>query len=132
MEKITPKSVGKTHQILLVEDNIINQKLAKLMFTKGGHTCDIAFNGQDALDALEANPGKYSVIFMDMQMPIMGGIEATRKIIQIYQDKSPPIVAMTANAFKEDKESCFAAGMEYFLSKPVKSSEIEAVLNKIG
>lgn len=118
------------HRILLVEDNRVNQKLAQMMLRKLGYTCDVAANGIEALDALAIK--SYSLIFMDMQMPEMDGVTATKKILEIYGEKRPSIVAMTANAFQEDKDKCFDAGMDDFTSKPIQLSELKKVVIKFG
>lgn len=115
------------HDILVVEDNLINQKLAKTFLAKLGYEVDIAHNGQVAVEMCKQK--KYSFIFMDMQMPVMGGVEATEIILK--SSKHPPlIVAMTANVFEEDKESCFKAGMKEFLSKPFKLDDFISVITK--
>jgi len=122
------------HKILLVEDNSVNQRLASIMLKKLGYDCDIAANGYEALDALEALELKgvpmYTVIFMDMQMPEMDGIEATKKIVEIYGDMRPHIIAMTANVFSADKEKCFQAGMVDFVAKPIKQKDFRIILTK--
>ena len=115
-------------KVLLVEDNKINQKIVVMMLKKFGICCDVADNGKVALSKLAEET--YPLIFMDMQMPVMDGLEATSEIIAKYGEKAPPIVAMTANAFAEDKEKCFATGMVDFLVKPVDKNDLEAVLKK--
>jgi signal transduction histidine kinase/CheY-like chemotaxis protein len=121
-------STKLTHKILVVEDNRINQKIAEKMLAKLGLTCDIAINGLEGITALTVK--NYSLIFMDMQMPVMDGIKATEKIIEKYGNKRPAIVAMTANVFQEDKDKCFAAGMDDFIAKPIDITEIIRVLSK--
>lgn len=120
------------HKILLVEDNSVNQKLAKIMLKKLGYSCDIAANGLEALKAFEEleNLGhsSYSLVFMDMQMPEMDGVTATRELKSRYGNKEIPIIAMTANVYKEDKARCFEAGMVDFVAKPIKIDEIKRVL----
>lgn len=124
------------HKILVAEDNSINQKLAKMMLSKLGYSCDIVGNGFECLRALkdlgETAESPYTLIFMDMQMPEMDGLEATRRVIEKYQEERPYIVAMTANAFKEDRDRCFEAGMDDFVAKPIKMEELERVLIKYG
>jgi signal transduction histidine kinase/CheY-like chemotaxis protein len=120
--------IAMNHKILIVEDNRINQIIANKMLTKLGFTCDIAINGQEALNAVAAK--NYSLIFMDMQMPVMDGICATKKIIQKYGNKSPTIVAMTANVFQEDRDMCASAGMDDFIAKPIEVTELVRVLSK--
>ncbi len=115
------------HKILLVEDNIVNQKIAKKMLEKKGYKVDIANNGLDAVSMVESQKD-YTLIFMDMQMPIMDGVTATKKILNLKLDNMPAIVAMTANVFAEDKAKCANAGMVDFIPKPIKREELRRVL----
>jgi len=119
---------AKMHNILVVEDNRINQKIAEKMLNKLGLTCDIAVDGLEGVKALTNKD--YSLIFMDIQMPIMDGISATKKIIEKYGNQRPAIVAMTANVFQEDRDRCKAAGMDDFIAKPIDLSELVRVLSK--
>ena len=119
---------AKMHNILVVEDNRINQKIAEKMLNKLGLTCDIAVDGLEGVKALTNKD--YSLIFMDIQMPIMDGISATKKIIEKYGNQRPAIVAMTANVFQEDRNRCIAAGMDDFIAKPIDLSELVRVLSK--
>ncbi|WP_082086917.1 response regulator [Teredinibacter purpureus] len=118
------------HRVLLVEDNPVNQDVAKMMLDDAGVVIDVAGNGIEALDALLAatEEDQYSIVLMDCQMPEMDGYEATRQIRQGsagdgYRDI--PIVAMTANAMKGDREKCFAAGMNDYISKPIDPELLE-------
>ncbi|OKS85579.1 hybrid sensor histidine kinase/response regulator [Mucilaginibacter polytrichastri] len=115
--------------ILIAEDNIINQKLTLRMLTKMGYNADIAVNGHDAVNAVATKP--YQLIFMDVQMPEMDGLEATQFIRQ-NMTVQPIIIAMTANALSEDREACLKAGMDDYLSKPMKLDEIVVMLEKWG
>jgi CheY-like chemotaxis protein len=115
--------------ILIAEDNPINQKVAKQILNKMGYQPDIAANGREAIDAVAAK--QYDVILMDIQMPEMDGLEATRYIRKNIAIQ-PIIVAMTANAMVEDKEACAQAGMDDYLSKPMKLTEIISMLEKYG
>ena len=117
----------KPHSILIVEDNIINQKVAGLLLNKLGYTFDVAENGQVALERLEKK--QYTFIFMDIQMPVMNGHDATIEIISRYNSQRPIIVAMTANTFEEDKEKCLSIGMDDFIAKPISEEEIIRVLS---
>lgn len=117
------------HKILLVEDNLVNQKLAQMMLRKLGYTCDMAINGVKALELLEEVEDMYTIILMDMQMPEMDGITATKKIIEKYQTSAPPIIAMTANVFSEDRQNCKEAGMVDFIPKPIAYNELKRVLS---
>jgi PAS domain S-box-containing protein len=114
-------------RILLAEDNPINQRLAVALLEKRGHRVFVADNGQEALEALAS--AEFDLVLMDMQMPVLDGIEATQLIRQREQASGArrlPIVAMTANAMHGDRERCLAAGMDGYVSKPVKPEELFA------
>jgi len=115
--------------ILIAEDNMVNQKLAMHILTKMGYQADMAANGHEAVNAVTAK--KYDLILMDVQMPEMDGLEATR-FIRDNMELQPVIVATTANAMSDDKEICLSAGMDDYLSKPMKLPEIMGVLEKWG
>jgi signal transduction histidine kinase/CheY-like chemotaxis protein len=118
-------------RLLLVEDNMVNQKVAMHMLVKMGYRVDLAENGLQALDRLAAV--RYEAVLMDCQMPEMDGYLATRHIrdpSSAVLDHDVPVIAMTANAFAEDRERCIAAGMNDFLSKPVDRSTLAQVLEK--
>jgi signal transduction histidine kinase/CheY-like chemotaxis protein/streptogramin lyase len=115
--------------ILVAEDNAINQRLAIHIFNKMGYKPDVASNGHEVIDAIAKK--HYDLIMMDVQMPDMDGLEAT-DFIRKHMDKQPYIVAMTANAMPEDREICLQAGMDEYLSKPMKLTEIIEVLTKLG
>ena len=114
--------------ILLVEDNPVNQKLATLVLEKMGHQITLAHNGQQAVDIFPS--AEWDIVLMDMQMPVMGGVEATR-IIRSNEPagKRTPIIAMTANAMASDREECLAAGMDEHLPKPVNFKALKSVLD---
>jgi len=114
-------------RILVAEDNLVNQKLALKILSKLGYDAALAENGRVVTEM--ANLKEYDLIFMDVQMPEMDGLEATR-LIRKYMEVQPMIIAMTANAMKEDKDECLSAGMDDFLSKPVKLEEIVNMLTK--
>ncbi len=135
LEKITNHlEQGKDLQIerpisiLVTEDNKINQKLALAYLSKLGLTADIANDGVEALKKVSEK--EYDIVFMDLQMPNMGGIEATIEIKKKLKETTPIIVAMTANAFEEDKMACKDAGMSDFIPKPVKIEKVIDILNK--
>lgn len=113
--------------ILIAEDNAINQKLAKYILNKMGYKPEIVENGHECLNALINK--RYDMVLMDVQMPEMDGLEATRFIRQ-NMEQQPVIIAMTANAMTEDREQCLAAGMNDYLSKPLKLQEIMSALEK--
>lgn len=114
--------------ILVAEDNVINQKLISRLFALLGYTIHLATNGYEVLEALQRL--KIDIIFMDIQMPQMDGIEATRRIIEKWGDKKPYIVALTANAHKSDKETYLMAGMDDYICKPLTINQINCSLKK--
>jgi two-component system, sensor histidine kinase len=118
-------------RILLVEDNIINQQVAMAMFRMLPCRVEIASNGMEAIDALKKN--EYDLVVMDLQMPVMGGIEATREIRKMQNGTlghTIPIIAMTANATEEDRKNCIKAGMNDFLTKPFLIHSLKEILQK--
>jgi CheY-like chemotaxis protein len=115
--------------ILLAEDNAYNQKLATLVLKQMGYKADVAGNGLEAIQAVERQ--HYDVILMDVQMPEMDGLEATRAICARWpRGKRPHIIAMTANAMQGDREMCLQAGMDDYLSKPIRVNELASVLER--
>ncbi len=135
-ESITEEPVSfRGERILLVEDNDLNREIAQFMLEEIGFEVEIACDGQDAVNAmLEAEDGRYNYVLMDVQMPIMNGLEATRQIRQVDRLylRTVPIVALTANAFNEDVEECLGAGMNAHLSKPFKIEDIISTLSAFG
>jgi CheY-like chemotaxis protein len=117
-------------KLLVVEDIEINREIITLLLEGSGLAIDCAGNGKEALDIITAEPDKYDIIFMDMQMPVMNGLEATRAIRALPPRKSGrlPIVAMTANAFREDIKNCIDAGMDAHLVKPLDINKVYAAL----
>ena len=150
-QKAEPDTVQKSHlKVLLVEDNMINQEIAKMILTQAGHQVETADDGQLALDSLAEHD--FDVILMDVQMPNMDGFTTSRvirlcetgnysgdeitepfasELMSRLQGKHLPIVAMTANAMKGDREDCLAAGMDDYLTKPFQQEQIFATLNKV-
>ncbi len=118
-------------KILLAEDNLVNQKLTARLLQKMGYRIDIVPNGHEAVSAVLNR--QYDLVFMDMQMPEMDGLEATRQIIATAPPhKRPHIIAMTANALQEDREKCLAAGMTDYITKPLKIEKLQRVIEKWG
>ncbi|MEK7809996.1 MAG: response regulator [Chloroflexota bacterium] len=116
-------------RVLLAEDNLVNQKLALRMLERFGYRADMVANGLEVLQALDRQ--EYDLILMDVQMPEMDGLEATRQIRSQYAaHKQPRIVAMTANAMQGDREECLAAGMNDYISKPIKVAELMKALER--
>ena len=113
-----------TARLLVVDDNPTNLKLAGKIFSKMGHSVDLANSGPEAI--IKVNSKSYDIIFMDMQMPDMDGIEASKIIRQ--KDQNTVIVALTANAFEEDRKKCLDAGMNDFLTKPIRRKEVHKVI----
>ena len=147
------KEVGEQSvRILLVEDNIVNQKLASTMLSRGGYQVETANNGEEAVEMYKASrngngkqpvtdsassdgekeKGYYNLIFMDMQMPVMDGLTATQEIRkwETAQGFHVPVIAMTANASAVDREKCLDAGMDDYLTKPIKKDEVFALVEK--
>jgi two-component system sensor histidine kinase/response regulator len=130
---ITRHSLREDHghlRILLVEDNAVNQRLAQRMLEKRGHTVIVVTNGREALVALQEN--SFDLVFMDVQMPVMDGFEATAAIRKMEKSSGGhvPIVAMTAHAMVGDMERCQAAGMDAYLSKPFRLQELNDILSR--
>ena len=120
--------------MLLVEDNELNCEIATVMLEELGLTVDSVEDGADAVMRMEqADAGRYDLIFMDIQMPRMDGYMATREIRTLTDSRKAniPIIAMTANAFEEDKQKALAAGMNGHMSKPIEADKIEAMLERI-
>jgi PAS domain S-box-containing protein len=114
-------------RILLAEDNVVNQKVAIQILKRFGYRTDVVGNGQEAIDALRRQ--HYDLILMDVHMPEMDGLEATRRICADWPaERKPRIVAMTANVLPEDVQECFTAGMEAFITKPISIAELKMLL----
>lgn len=120
---------GKTLTVLLAEDNLVNQKLASRLLEKRNHTVTIVSNGKEALAALERN--QYDLVLMDVQMPEMDGFAATTILRERERatGSHQPVVAMTALAMSGDRERCITAGMDGYLSKPIRPQELDQVLD---
>jgi CheY-like chemotaxis protein len=122
-----PESEVAARRILLAEDNPVNQRVAQLMLRDLGHEVDVVANGAAAVKAVEQHD--YDVVLMDVQMPVMDGLEATRQIrTGVPRGRQPHIVALTASALVEDREACADAGMEAYLTKPIRKGDLQAML----
>jgi CheY-like chemotaxis protein len=116
-------------RILLAEDNAVNQKLAIRILERMGYRADIASNGLEAVESIQRQV--YDVILMDVQMPEMDGLDATRSIRKLTEVTQPHIIAMTANAMEGDREMCMAAGMNDYISKPIRVNELVDALLQV-
>jgi CheY-like chemotaxis protein len=128
VERTAPSS---SLRILLAEDNPVNQKVALLVLEKLGYRADVAANGLEAIAALERQ--QYDAVLMDVQMPELDGLDAARQICARWPRESRPrIIAMTANAMAEDRDACFAAGMDDYVAKPIRPDALAAVLREVA
>jgi CheY-like chemotaxis protein len=118
--------------ILLAEDNPVNQKLALTQLDRLGYVADAVENGREAVEVVVGSQDRYALILMDVQMPEMDGLAATRAIraAEVTTGKHVPIIAMTANAMQGDREACVAAGMDDYISKPVNRDKLRDVLDR--
>ena len=124
------KTPSKQLSILVAEDQLINRKIIFQLLKREGHKITIAENGKIALENVKSE--KYDIVFMDIQMPEMDGLEATKLIRKFEKENNvhTPIIAMTAHAMKGDKEVCLAAGMNYYITKPINPAELYSVIEK--
>ncbi len=123
------KSKIKPLKILLAEDNVSSQKVALQILKRLGYRADVAANGIEVCQALERQP--YDVVLMDVRMPEMNGFEATRIIRKRWPESELAIIAVTAYALEGDREKCLEAGMDDYISKPVRIDDLAEKLNKI-
>jgi signal transduction histidine kinase/CheY-like chemotaxis protein len=133
-QHLRAETSGTSADVLLVEDNRVNQKLATALLERQGYRVTLAENGAQAVELVRASPNAFSIILMDMQMPVMDGLEATRQIRANEKAdgrKPVPIVAMTANAMQGDREICVAAGMDDYLAKPIRADEMYAAIAQL-
>jgi signal transduction histidine kinase/DNA-binding response OmpR family regulator len=121
----------KSLRVLVAEDNAVNRKLASSILQRAGHDAILVTNGREAVDGMERE--RFDVVLMDVQMPVMGGFEATRLIREqeAGTGRRTPIIAVTAHAMKGDKEACFEAGMDGFAPKPIQSSKLLEMLDRL-
>ncbi len=118
--------------LLLAEDDLTNQRLAKIQLQKLGYQVDVAEDGLAVLDMVLAEPGRYDLVLMDCQMPVMDGFETTKLIREAFKGNKHqiPIIAMTANAMQGDREACIIAGMDDYISKPIQLDQLGQILKK--
>jgi PAS domain S-box-containing protein len=130
--RVTNGKLAEAHplKILVAEDNTVNQKVVQQLLAHLGYRADVVANGVEVLDALERQ--NYDVVLMDVQMPEMDGLEATRRLRARYGATGPRVIAMTANAMPGDREKCLSAGMDAYVSKPVELDDIRAVLISVS
>ena len=121
--------VAQNLNVLVVEDSLVNQKLAVAMLQKLGHEVVIANHGKEALAAIEAHA--FDLVLMDIQMPVMDGFEAVRRLRQAEVDTHLPVVALTANAMRGDRDACLEAGMDAYLSKPIRLQRLADVIKRV-
>lgn len=119
-------------RILVAEDNPVNQKLVRFMLTRAGYHVELVENGNKAVDVFRENPQKFDLVFMDVQMPEMDGLQATRSIREMEKSTKTriPVIALTAGALKGDREKCLEAGMDDYISKPVKREDVFKMVKK--
>jgi two-component system sensor histidine kinase/response regulator len=128
---IAQKGKGQSVKILIAEDNPVNQKLIKMILSKAGYQVEIANNGKEAVEKVSASPEKYNVVFMDVQMPELDGLKAT-EIIRKNGFDTIPIVAMTAHAMTGDREKCLNAGMDDYMTKPIKKEKVFEIIENLS
>ena len=128
-EELRQTATQYPRRILLAEDNPVNRKLATAMMGHLGYRIDVVENGLRAVDACRVQC--YDLVLMDVQMPVMDGLEAARQV-RLLPEPQPTIIAMTANAMEGDRETCLAAGMNGYLSKPVKLNDLrETIISSV-
>jgi signal transduction histidine kinase/CheY-like chemotaxis protein len=130
VQDVTAGDSIRATRVLLAEDNVVNQKVAVGLLSPRGHVIDVVTNGAEAVEAVRN--GTYDVVLMDVQMPLMNGLEATRAIrdLEAHTGRHTRIIAMTAHAIKGDREKCLAAGMDGYLAKPIDRNALLAVVEK--
>ncbi len=126
-----PRAPTEHLKILVAEDNSVNRELVTRLLTRDGHTVEVVHNGQEALEALKT-PARFDLVLMDVRMPELSGLEATKAIRRLEAKTGAhiPIIALTAHAMKEDRELCLDAGMDDYISKPVRASELMAIVER--
>ena len=128
-DRHTPAAPSRALRILVAEDNPVNQQVAGAMLRRRGHTVDIVGNGREAVDAVLTH--RYDVVLMDLQMPILDGLNATLEIREREQNRRVPIVALTANAATGEQERCISAGMDAYVSKPFRAADLVSAIDDV-
>nr|WP_040474497.1 ATP-binding protein [Marinobacter algicola] len=126
----TPAVVSRALNLLLVEDNQVNQVVASSMLKKLGHTVTLAENGKQALEALQQGEGKFDIVLMDCQMPVMDGYEATRTIRENPEWRNLPVIAVTANVMQGDRDDCIESGMNDYITKPYNRADLKSIIDR--
>ena len=116
-------------KVLVVEDSIVNQKLAVAMLKKLGHEVAIANNGKEALEAIKQSV--FDLVLMDIQMPELDGYETVRQLRKDETDERLPVIALTANAMRTDREACLQAGMDAYVSKPIRLKKLAEIIQEV-
>lgn len=119
---------------MLVEDNKLNQRLMESSLKHFGFNIEVANNGKEAVEMYQSNPGQFDLIIMDIMMPVMDGLEATRQI-RIFERKKKiriPIIALTANTFNADRERCLSYGMDEYIAKPLNMDKLTHAFRELG
>ena len=125
-----PAGVSRTLNLLLVEDNQVNQVVASSMLKKLGHTVTLAENGKQALEALQRGEGRFDIVLMDCQMPVMDGYEATLKIRENPEWQNLPVIAVTANVMQGDRDDCLESGMNDYITKPYNRADLKSIIDR--
>ena len=128
-EAAAERVLSRHLRVLVVEDNPVNQSVARKLLDRLGYQADVAGNGRAALEAIGRL--SYDLVFMDVQMPELDGCAATRAIRARELEKQPCIIAMTANTQQSDRDACKEAGMDAFVAKPVSLSSLEEVIERV-
>ncbi len=125
-----PSQLSSGVRLLLVEDNLVNQKVVLAMLRKRGYQIEIANDGREALDKLDTAAPPYDLVLMDVQMPVLDGLETTRVLRRDPRWERLPVLAMTAHAMTGDREKCLEAGMNGYISKPVQPAPLITTLER--
>ena len=122
---------GDSLRILLAEDNPVNQKVTVAILERKGHTVEVAENGRLAVDALES--GDFDIVLMDIQMPVLDGLDATAEIRDRERGTGAhtPLIALTANAMKGDRERCLQSGLDAYIAKPLRPAELFRTIDEV-